>query len=97
MLYFVCYTRDLNNFLFSKNINVRIFHSNPRGLKKALCVVFGPEKKSVSSVNQVYTSDSFWLTKVVGSCNCMRNDTVVQFALYLLPTILQAWFVSKSQ
>lgn len=95
MLYFVCYIRDLNNLLFSKNINVRIFHSNPRGLKKALCVVLGPEK-TVSSVNRVYTS-SFWLTNVVGSYNCMRNDTVVQFALYLLPTILQAWFVSKSQ
>jgi len=37
-------------------------------------------KKLFSSVNQLYTSDSSWLTNVISSCNSIRGDMVAQFA-----------------
>lgn len=71
--------RDLSNFLFCKNIIVRVFHSNHTGLKKGLFTLFVLEKKSVSSVNQLYTPTTnytFRLTDVICPCSNISDDTV---------------------
>lgn len=41
---FVFYIRELKNFFFFNNINVRIFYFNYIGLTKGLCVIFGVGK-----------------------------------------------------